>query len=229
MSINAVQFQAGSVDAGVLCVLRHRGQVLPRSVQMAVATEISLPLLRWTSALALQARWRHLLPCSACRHQTSLIAGTMFQGTKLTLRTWMLALHLLTSTKTNMAALELMRHLGVNYKTARRMKHKIMQVMTEREDTRRLSGFVQTDDAYLGGKRNGGKAGRGSENKQPFPIAVQIDETFTAPGCVVIEPVRSFDTISLADWTARRPGARSIPTDWPVSAAWKRRDMRIPH
>ncbi len=196
---------------------------------MAVATEISLPLLRWTSALALQARWRHLLPCSACRHQTSLIAGTMFQGTKLTLRTWMLALHLLTSTKTNMAAVELMRHLGVNCKTARRMKHKIMQVMTEREYTRRLSGFVQTDDAYLGGKRNGGKAGRGSENKQPFPIAVQTDETFTAPGCVVIEPVRSFDTISLADWTARRPGARSIPTDWPVSAAWKRRDMRIPH
>ncbi len=47
--------------------------------------------------------------CSACRHQTSLIAGTMFQGTKLPLRTWMLALHLLTSTKTNMAALELMR------------------------------------------------------------------------------------------------------------------------
>ncbi len=153
----------------------------------------------------------------------------MFQGTKLTLRTWMLALHLLTSTKTNMAAVELMRHLGVNCKTARRMKHKIMQVMTEREYTRRLSGFVQTDDAYLGGKRNGGKAGRGSENKQPFPIAVQTDETFTAPGCVVIEPVRSFDTISLADWTARRPGARSIPTDWPVSAAWKRRDMRIPH
>jgi len=138
----------------------------------------------------------------------------MFQGTKLTLRTWMLALHLLTSTKTNMAALELMRHLGVNYKTARRMKHKIMQVMTEREDTRRLSGFVQTDDAYLGGERNGGKAGRGSENKQLFLIAVQTDETFTAPGCVVIEPVRSFDTISLTDWTARRlaPGCE-VDTD----------------
>lgn len=53
--------------------------------------------------------------CSACRHQTSLIAGTMFQGTKLPLRTWMLALHLLTPTKTNMAALELMRHLDINY------------------------------------------------------------------------------------------------------------------
>ncbi len=68
----------------------------------------------------------------------------MFQGTKLPLRTWMLALHLLTSTKTNMAALELTRHLGINYKSAWRMKQKIMQVMAEREATRRLSGFVQT-------------------------------------------------------------------------------------
>ncbi len=76
----------------------------------------------------------------------------MFQGTKLSLRTWMLALHLLTSTKTNMAALELMRHLGVNYKTDWRMKHKIMQVMGEREATRKLAGYVQIDDAYLGGE-----------------------------------------------------------------------------
>ncbi len=128
----------------------------------------------------------------------------MFQGTKLPLRTWMLALHLLTSTKTNMAVLELMRHLGNNYKSAWRMKHKIMQVMAEREATRRLSGFVQIDDAYLGGERNGGKAGRGSQNTQPFLIAVQTDANFTAPSFVVIEPVRTFDNASLTDWTARR-------------------------
>lgn len=97
-------------------------------------------------------------PCSTCRHQTSRIAGTMFQGTQLPLRTWMLALHLLTSTTTNMAALELMRHLGVNYRTAWRMKHKIMQVMAEREAMRKLTGFVQINDTYPGGERNGAKA-----------------------------------------------------------------------
>ncbi|MEB1370855.1 transposase, partial [Xanthomonas campestris pv. campestris] len=68
-----------------------------------------------------------------------------------------------------------------NYKSAWRMKHKIMQVMAERESTRKLAGFVQIDDAYLGGERNGCKAGRGSENKQSFLIAVQTDDTFTAP------------------------------------------------
>lgn len=70
--------------------------------------------------------------CRACRHQTTLTAGTLFEGTKLPLRTWMLAMHLLTSTKTNLAALELMRHLGVNYKTAWRLKHKVMQANLKR-------------------------------------------------------------------------------------------------
>lgn len=82
----------------------------------------------------------------------------------------MMALHLLTSTKINMAALELMRHPGVNDKSARRMKHKIIQVMAERQATRRLSGFVQIDDAYLDGERNGGKARRGSRTSNRFRL-----------------------------------------------------------
>lgn len=142
--------------------------------------------------------------CCACRHQTTLLSGTMFAGSKLPLRTWMLAMHLLTSTKTNLAALELMRHLGVNYKTAWRLKHKIMQAMAEREDSRRLKGFVQIDDAYLGGERNGGKPGRGSENKQPFVIAVETNDDLERPTFAVIEPVKAFDNASLADWVARR-------------------------
>ncbi|WP_425528447.1 transposase [Xanthomonas oryzae] len=63
---------------------------------------------------------------------------------------------------------------------------------------------MQIDDAYLGGERNVGKAGRGSQNKQPFLIAVQTDASLTAPSFVVIEPVRSFDNAALTDWIARR-------------------------
>lgn len=84
------------------------------------------------------------------------------------------------------------------------MKRKIMQAMNEREASRTLQGFVQIDDAYLGGERNGGKPGRGSENKQPFLIAVQTDPTFAAVHVAVIEPVRSVDDASLKDWIARR-------------------------
>ena len=102
-----------------------------------------------------------------------------------------------------MAALELKRHLGVDYKAAWRIKHKVMQAMAAREAPRQLSGFVQIDDAYLGGERNGGKPGRGSENKQAFLIAVQTDATLEHPVHAVIEPVRSFGDDSTKDWCAR--------------------------
>ena len=97
--------------------------------------------------------------CQACRYQTTVIAGTIFQATKLTLTLWFLAMHLLTQAKNNVAALELMRHLGVTYKTAWLMKLKLLQVMTARESSRVLEGRVEIDDAYLGGERPG-KRGR---------------------------------------------------------------------
>ena len=147
--------------------------------------------------------------CRACRHQTTLTSGTVFEGSRLPLTTWFLAMHLLTASKTNLSALALKRHLGVCYDTAWKLKHKIMQVMTEREAPRQLRGFVQIDDAYLGGELNGGKPGRGSENKQAFVVAVSTDETLEHPTFAVIEPVRSFDNASLKDWSTRRlaPGA----------------------
>lgn len=141
--------------------------------------------------------------CSACRHPTSLRSGTLFEHSRLSLTLWFLALYVLTHTKTNVSGLELSRHLGVHSRTAWRLKHKIMQAMSERERTRHLGGFVQIDDAYLGGERNGGKAGRGSENKRPFVIAVETDEA-GHPGCAVIEPVTGFTTAALTEWAQRR-------------------------
>ena len=114
--------------------------------------------------------------CSACREQTTVTCGTVFQATKLPLTSWFLAMHLLTQAKNNASALELKRHLGVRYKAAWLMKHKLLQVMLVREDTRRLNGRVEIDDAYLGGRLPGGKSGRGSENKVSFIAAVQTTD-----------------------------------------------------
>jgi transposase-like protein len=115
--------------------------------------------------------------CSSCHFQCSVIAGTIFEATKLPLTVWFLAMHLLTQAKTNMSMLELSRHLGVSYPSAWLMKHKLMEVMRLREDSRQLCGRVELDDGYLGGQRSGGKAGRGSENKIPFVTAVQTTES----------------------------------------------------
>jgi hypothetical protein len=141
-----------------------------------------------------------LWQCATCRHQTSLISDTLFASTKLPLTRWFLAMYLLTQSKTNMAALELMRHLGVCYRTAWRIKHKIMQAMAEREAGRRLGGNVLLDDAYLGGELNGGKAGRGSQNKVPFVIAVEVSDQ-GHPRQAVITPVSGFTLKALSEWT----------------------------
>ena len=105
---------------------------------------------------------RALYQCRGCRHQVSLTAGTILDSTKLGLRTWFLAMYLLTQTKNGISGLELSRQLGVSYNTAWSLKHKLMQVMKERDDTRPLGGWVQLDDAYWGGERRGGKRGRGT-------------------------------------------------------------------
>ncbi len=96
-----------------------------------------------------------------------------------------------------MAALELMRHLGVCYRTAWRTKHKIIKGMTEREARRQLDGIVTMDDAYLGGARNGGKAGRGSKNKVPFVIALELSDA-GHPKQGVMTPVPGFTLKVLA-------------------------------
>jgi ribosomal protein L37AE/L43A len=173
MTMNRVQFQPGLSMAEFL---ERYGSV--------EQCEAALIESRWPSGFACPAcggghsssfRRQGLLyfQCTACRHQCSVISGTIFGATKLPLTRWFLAMHLLTQSKNNVAALELMRHLGVCYKTAWLIKHKLMEVMRVREQGRQLDGRVEIDDAYLGGERSGGKTGRGSENKVPFVAAVQ--------------------------------------------------------
>lgn len=203
MAMNPIQFQRG---LSLLEFQQHYGS--------EAACERALRQARWPHGFVCpqcaatthstfvrhgQTYWQ----CSACHHQTSLRAGTVFANTKLSLTTWFFAIYLLTQSKTNVAALELMRHLGVCYRSAWRLKHKLMVAMTEREASRRLDGFVEIDDAYLGGERTGGKPGRGSENKRPFVIAVSTNDA-GRPGTAVIEPVSGFTTAALTDWAQRR-------------------------
>jgi ribosomal protein L37AE/L43A len=140
-----------------------------------------------------------LWQCSACRKQTSLTAGTIFESTRLPLRLWFLGAYHLTQPKNNVAALELKRLLGIGYKAAWRMKHKLMQVMDEREADRVLGERVEVDDAYLGGV-HAGIVGRGAEGKVPFVIAVQTTEEEHHPCCVRLDPVPGFTKKALVRW-----------------------------
>lgn len=119
---------------------------------------------------------RKLFQCAACHTQTSVTAGTIFDSTKLPLKTWFRAMYHLTQTKGGISSVELARRLGVTQTTAWKLAHKFMQVMLEREQRQPLRGRVEMDDAYIGGKRTGGKRGRGAPGKAPFIAAVETNE-----------------------------------------------------
>ena len=83
-------------------------------------------------------------------------------------------MYLLSQGKNGVWALEPGRQLGVSPDTAWLLKHKLMQVMVERDEGRKLRGEVQVEDPCLGSERPGGKRGRGSASKTPFLAAVQV-------------------------------------------------------
>jgi hypothetical protein len=146
--------------------------------------------------------------CKSCYCQTTLTGGTIFHATKLPLTTWFQAMYFLTQTKNNVSALELKRLLGVCYRTAWRTKHKLMQVMCEREQKTILSGRVEVDDAYLGG-RHPGKRGRGSENKIPFVAAVETNAQGN-PIRAIFSPVKAFNKEEIAEWACTSLSASAI-------------------
>ncbi len=145
---------------------------------------------------------RKILQCNHCGHQHSLISGTLFQSTKLPLTKWFLAMYLLTQSKTGCSAMALKRELDVNYDTAWKLKHKILQAMKESDDKQPLSGIVQIDDAYWGGKRRGGKRGRGAGGKTPFVAAVAVNDE-GHPMRMRMTVVNGFTHDELQKWTAR--------------------------
>ena len=142
---------------------------------------------------------RKLFQCSGCRHQASLTAGSLMEHTKLPLTTWFLGIYLISQAKTGLSALALKRQLGVSYPTAWLLHQRVNRAMAQQDSTHRLGGTVQLDDAYLGGERTGGKAGRGSENKVPFVAAVSVDGN-GHPLYVKLNLVSGFTSQAIAKW-----------------------------
>jgi ISXO2-like transposase domain/Transposase zinc-ribbon domain len=143
-----------------------------------------------------------LYQCNHCHHQTSLTSRTIFADTKLPLTTWFLAMFLVTQTKNGISALELKRQLGVSYCTAWSIKHKLMQVMKERDDSKPLTGIIQMDDAYWGGERRGGKRGRGAPGKVPFVAAVATNDEHH-PVAMRFSVLKTFSKSEIAHWAEK--------------------------
>ena len=200
MPMNRVQFQPG---LSMVAFMNRYGTQEKCEAELTSSrwpSGFACPKCGGSSRSSFRRQGRRYWQCRGCQHQCSLTSGTIFEGTKLPLTVWFLAMHLLTQAKNNVAALELMRHLGVCYRTAWLIKHKLLEVMRQREQGRQLTGRVEMDDAYLGGERTGGTVGRGSENKVPFVAAVQTTDA-GAPHLACFSQ-RSFTKESLREFMA---------------------------
>ena len=209
MSKNRVQFQKGMSLSGFMMHYATEEQCQQALFAWRWPHGFVCPSCGHTKACALKAR--RLLQCAACRHQCSLSSDTIFAGTKLPLRVWFLAMFLLTQAKNGLAALELSRQLGISYNSTWLMKHKLMQVMKERESTKPLAGSIQLDDAFWGGRRRG-KRGRGARGKTPLVAAVSTDEEGN-PRRLRLSRVRGFRMREIARWSQLHltPVATSAP------------------
>lgn len=123
----------------------------------------------WTTA-------RGYLHCQQCGSETSVTAGTIFDRTRMPLRTWYAAIWFMMSQKDGTSALGLQRVLGFgSYQTAWTWLHKMRRAMV-RPDRERLSGKVEVDETYVGGFQPGDKPGRGGVRRSVVVIAVETQE-----------------------------------------------------
>jgi len=121
------------------------------------------------------ARKRGVYRCAHCRFEAHVTAGTIFQDTRKPLRLWFRAIWHLTSQKYGANALGLKRVLDLGcYQTAWTWLHKLRRAMV-RPGRDRLSGTVQTDEIYVGGRKPG-KRGRGAAGKTLVVIMVELKE-----------------------------------------------------
>lgn len=115
---------------------------------------------------------RGLLHCRNCQGQTSVIAGTIFEGTRKPLRIWFIAMWYVTNQKNGVSALGLQRVLGIrSYKTAWTWLHKLRRAMV-RPGRDSLGGIVEVDETYVGGTEPG-KRGRETETKAIVVVAAE--------------------------------------------------------
>ena len=144
-------------------------------------------------------------------YQASLTAGTIFQDTRLPLRTWYRAMWWVTSQKTGASALGLQSILGLgSYRTAWALLHKLRRAMV-RPGRERLTGRAEVDETFVGGEEEGV---RGRQTLKKALVVIAAEEDGAGIGRIRMKRIRR---ASKQQISALRPWA----TCWPISRASK--------
>ncbi len=118
------------------------------------------------------------IQCNGCREQFTVTVGGVMESSHIPLVKWVLAFHLLCSSKKGMSALQLQRELNLgSYRTAWFMAHRIRHAMEGQPMQEQLKGYVEADETYVGGKpryKGQSKRGRGTK-KAAVMVLVERD------------------------------------------------------
>lgn len=160
----------------------------------------------WTTA-------RGLFHCCKCDYESSVTSGTLFHGTRKPLRFWFHAIWYVVNQKNGVSALGLQKALGFgSYHTAWKWLHKLRRAMV-RSGRDRLSGYVEMDEAFVGGERKG-KRGRGAEGKALVLVAVENKDGIIGRIRLSIIPDASGKSIKDATLEMIEPGSTINSDGW---------------
>ena len=103
--------------------------------------------------------------CNNCNTSYKVIVGTIFHHTHLPLQKWFLAITIILNAKKGISSRQLARDLQVNKDTAWRISMKIRDAMIQREQRELLTGIVEADETYIGGKPREGNGSNGNNKR----------------------------------------------------------------
>lgn len=153
---------------------------------------LTLEKLRWPTGVrcircdsekVYRAQKRNQFECAPCGYHFSVTTGTIFHDTHLPLRKWFIATYLICESKKGVSALQLKRTLGVAYKTAWYLCHRIREAVRDVDHEALLSGIVECDEAFIGGNPKNMHKSRKDKLKR-VPGSVRFDHKTAVLGAL---------------------------------------------
>jgi transposase-like protein len=148
-----------------------------------------------------------LYKCRACRKQFTVTVGTIFEDSHVPISKWLLAIHLLSASKKGMSAHQLHRMLGVTYRAAWFMAHRLRHAM--KQEPMQLGGIVEVDETFIGPRRR--RVGLKANWKEKTPVVGLVERD----GRARLFPVRAVNYTEAYTFIERElaPGTRLITDD----------------
>jgi transposase-like protein len=143
------------------------------------------------------ASYRRTWKCAEtnCRNKFSVLVGTIFEDSKIPVSKWLMAYHLMSSAKNGISAKELERMLEISYKSAWFMAHRIRYSVEHQGDLTLMTGTVESDETYIGGRRKGKFRGDQSWRENKTPVVTLVERNGEARS-LAVERVTG-DTLAL--------------------------------